>query len=287
MPKLNNGMITSFENILLKNKNVASHPQLASMLDNYSAAVAGGYTPPSVVIDSLLHLDAKSPLAQASLDALKTQLHVSGLINDQPTLTIADTVGALTEGDGATTLTDSGALSVVDRDAIDIVTVSHTYNNDIVWSGGTIGAELAAALVAGFSVNHNSWNYVTSQNLDFLGQNQTITFSYNVVATDNSGAANSASAPQKVTITITGTNDAPAAVADTVSGYEDTTITGSVATNDFDTDNGALLTYSLESGAAAGFVFNSDGTYSLDAANAAYKPIRRAHRVTPFSPPIA
>ena len=125
------------------------------------------------------------------------------------------------------------------------------------------------------------------QNLDFLGQNQTITFSYNVVATDNSGAANSASAPQKVTITITGTNDAPAAVADTVSGYEDTTITGSVATNDFDTDNGALLTYSLESGAAAGFVFNSDGTYSLDAANAAYKPIRRAHRVTPFSPPIA
>ena len=141
MPKLNNGMITSFENILLKNKNVASHPQLASMLDNYSAAVAGGYTPPSVVIDSLLHLDPKSPLAQASLDALKTQLHVSGLINDQPTLTIADTVGALTEGDGATTLTDSGALSVVDRDAIDIVTVSHTYNNDIVWSGGTIGAD--------------------------------------------------------------------------------------------------------------------------------------------------
>ena len=66
MPKLNNGMITSFENILLKNKNVASHPQLASMLDNYSAAVAGGYTPPSVVIDSLLHLDPKSPLAQAS-----------------------------------------------------------------------------------------------------------------------------------------------------------------------------------------------------------------------------
>jgi VCBS repeat-containing protein len=264
MAQPDNGTVTSFENILLKNKNVASHPQLAGMLDDYTAAVAGGYTPPPAVIDSLLQLAPKSPSAQARLDALKTQLHVSGFINDQPTLTIADAAGALTEGDGAATLTDSGALSVVDRDAIDIVTVSHTYNNDLVWSDGAIGAELAAALVAGFSVDHDSWDYATSQNLDFLGNNQTIVFSYNVVATDNSGAANGASAPQTVTVAITGTNDSPVAIANdnggdavTEAGVNpddtpfpgDPLATGNVLTNDTDADAGDVITVQ---GVAAG-----------------------------------
>ena len=42
-----------------------------------------------------------------------------------------------------------------------------------------------------------------------------------------------------LTITVTGTNDAPVAVADTDAGLEDSTITGSVATNDSDVDDGA------------------------------------------------
>ena len=46
-----------------------------------------------------------------------------------------------------------------------------------------------------------------------------------------------------LTITLTGTNDAPVAVADTNGGTEDSTITGSVATNDSDVDDGATLSY--------------------------------------------
>ena len=115
----------------------------------------------------------------------------------------------MTEGNGTATLTDSGALSFTDLDINDVVTVSKTYNSDIAWSGGTLDAGVATALVAGFSVDQNSWDYTSSQNLDFLGEGETITFSYDVVATDDFGAANDASTPQTVTITITGTNDQP------------------------------------------------------------------------------
>ena len=115
----------------------------------------------------------------------------------------------MTEGNGAATLTDSGALSFADLDINDVVTVSQTYNNDIAWNGGTLNAGVASALVAGFSVDQNSWDYSASQNLDFLRAGETITMSFDVVATDDSGAGNAASAATTVTITITGSNDAP------------------------------------------------------------------------------
>ena len=60
------------------------------------------------------------------------------------------------------------------------------------------------------------------------------------------------------------------AVADTNAGTEDTTITGSVATNDSDVDNGAVLSFSLDA-PVAGLTLNPNGSYSLDAANAAYQ----------------
>src|SRR5438477_9044103 len=67
-----------------------------------------------------------------------------------------------------------------------------------------------------------------------------------------------------------GTNDAPIAVADTKSGNEDTTITGSVASNDSDVDDGAILSYSLNA-PVAGLTLNANGSYSFDASNAAYQ----------------
>ena len=51
---------------------------------------------------------------------------------------------------------------------------------------------------------------------------------------------------------------------------EDSTITGTVATNDSDVDDGAILTYSLDA-PVAGLTLNADGSYSFDAGNAAYQ----------------
>ncbi|MBK8458532.1 MAG: hypothetical protein IPL47_16595 [Phyllobacteriaceae bacterium] len=58
-------------------------------------------------------------------------------------------------------------------------------------------------------------------------------------------------------------------MADTKSGSEDATITGTVA-NDNDIDDGAILTYSLNA-PVAGLTLNGDGSYSFDASNAAYQ----------------
>ena len=88
----------------------------------------------------------------------------------------------------------------------------------------------------------------------------------NYTVTDEHGATSTTS----LTITLTGTNDAPVAVADTNSGNEDTIITGTVATNDSDVDDGAVLTYALNA-PVAGLTLNADGSYSFDAGNAAYQ----------------
>ena len=61
----------------------------------------------------------------------------------------------------------------------------------------------------------------------------------NYTVTDEHGATATAT----LTITVNGVNDAPVAVDDSGSGNEDSTITGTVATNDSDVDDGASLSY--------------------------------------------
>ncbi|AZD46892.1 VCBS domain-containing protein [Pseudomonas chlororaphis] len=194
--------------------------------------------------------------------------------NDRPTLTIADTTGAMSEGNAAATLSDSGALSFADLDNIDAVTVSHTANGNIAWSGGTLDAGVASALVAGFSVDQNSWDYSSSQNLDFLGAGETITFSYRVVATDNSGAANAASATQTVSITITGSNDAPVLSFttgnDAGAAQEDTTLSVSGQFSSTDIDHAATATWSIagsNTGTYGSIAVDSTGQWTYTLAN--------------------
>ncbi|XVO83062.1 VCBS domain-containing protein [Pseudomonas chlororaphis] len=194
--------------------------------------------------------------------------------NDRPTLTIADTTGAMSEGNAAATLNDSGALSFADLDSTDVVTVSHTANGDIAWSGGTLNADVASALVAGFSVDQNSWDYSSSQNLDFLGAGETITFSYRVVATDNSDAANATSATQTVSITITGSNDAPvlsfASGNDAGAVQEDITlsISGQFSSIDIDHDASAIWTINgSPTGSYGSIAVDGSGQWTYTLAN--------------------
>jgi VCBS repeat-containing protein len=85
----------------------------------------------------------------------------------------------------------------------------------------------------------------------------------------NDGLANSAI--QTLTITVTGTNDAPVATAKTDAATEGgSTINGNVVATDL--DDGASLTYSVTDAGPlpAGLTFNADGSYSFDPANGAY-----------------
>src|SRR2546423_11915860 len=69
---------------------------------------------------------------------------------------------------------------------------------------------------------------------------------------------------------MSGVSSADVALADTNSGLEDSTITGTVATNDSDVDDGAILSYTLNA-PVAGLTLNANGSYSFDAGNAAYQ----------------
>jgi large repetitive protein len=132
--------------------------------------------------------------------------------NDAPVLTV-DQVGGVTEDLAVVggNLTDSGVLSFADVDLTDTHTVAASYNS-ATWSGGTLTAGQIAALTAGFTVDSNSWDYaLANAAVQFLGAGETITLSFDVTVTDDSGAVND-SDTQTVTLTITGTNDAPVLV---------------------------------------------------------------------------
>src|SRR5207237_10880588 len=79
----------------------------------------------------------------------------------------------------------------------------------------------------------------------------------NYTVTDEHGATSSSS----LTITLTGTNDAPVALADTNSGLEDSTITRTVENTYNDESHLAILCYSLHA-QVAGLTLNANGRYS-------------------------
>ena len=71
---------------------------------------------------------------------------------------------------------------------------------------------------------------------DFLAAGQTLTITYNVTVTDNNGA----SSTQPVTITVTGTNDAPVLAADASGPHSITEAAGNTGSTTLDSVAGSL-----------------------------------------------
>ncbi|WP_447018163.1 retention module-containing protein [Shewanella algae] len=148
--------------------------------------------------------------------------------NDAPILS-ADASGAVIEDLDVINgmLSDSGSLSFTDVDIGDSHVVSSSYNGDASWSGGALAQATQDALAAGFSADNAGWSYDIANSLvQFLAVGETITLSFTLTVTDAFGASDS----QPVTVTITGTNDAPVLTID---------MSGAV-TEDVDVINGML-----------------------------------------------
>src|SRR5207253_2076122 len=133
------------------------------------------------------------------------------------------------------------------------------------------GADLTYSLnapVAGLTLNTTgSYSFAPSLHDALpISQGATTDVVANYTVTDEHGA----SSISTLTITLTGTNDAPVAVADVKSGNEDTTITGTVATNDSGGASGTAVSYSLNA-PVAGLTLNANRSYSFAASNAAYQ----------------
>ena len=217
----------------------------ASASGNVATGVAGTYGTVTIAADGSYNykLDNTKPSVQALAQGQKvtdiftytitdgqgaistTTLTVTATgSNDAPDITVGagDNVAAgLTETNSG--LLASGTLSIFDVDTLDTVapsvttvTASGTYAGLGSLSSQVTNVQLLAMLaVSGGELSASSqsapngigWNFNSgSQAFNFIPAGQTLVLTYNVRATDSSGAANNTD-NQAVTITITGTND--------------------------------------------------------------------------------
>src|SRR5207248_1164472 len=154
----------------------------------------------------------------AASDTQSVTITITGT-NDAPDIHVVTTgtpdSAAATLAETNAGLSTSGTLTVNDPDLSD--TVSSTVTGVVL--GGTTGGLASADVLSMLSVTptsglaadpadtHNlGWSFNSgSQAFDFLAVGESLTLTYTVQSTDN----NAASDTQSVTITITGTNDAP------------------------------------------------------------------------------
>ena len=224
--------------------------------------------------------------AQVSQDVTVT---INGA-NDAPTIisSAADAAGAVTED--SATLSIGGTLEIQDLDLIDTHTAeavfkSATSNAQLPGFDGStpLGTFTIDGDVAEFNTDTSNnatlgWHFSLDNNdavLQSLAQGQTITQVYTITFTDNHGAQ----VCQDVTVTITGTNDAPTLadlhigpLTDTAAADTFSDLTGQLSGADADSGETATLTYAVlnadhhavttVAGLYGSLTVNPDGSYS-------------------------
>lgn len=178
--------------------------------------------------------------------------------NDAPTITSAVSSAAVQE-DGV--VAASGEIAFADVDLRDGHTVSSAaaglgYLGTFTASVGDDGAGDGAGSVA--------WDFsVDNAAIQYLAVGETQTQSYTVTVDDGNGGT----VDQIVTVTLTGTNDAPVVQGVAATATEDgAPVTVAFSADDVDSDDDAgTLTYAITSAPAEGSVVNNgDGTFSFD-----------------------
>ncbi len=168
-------------------------------------------------------------------------LTVTPVNNDAPTLVNAIADQSIQEDSPFNFIVPDNTFGDVDLGAGDSLTYTATLAN---------GQPLPGWL------SFNGTSFSGTPPLNFNG-----TISIKVTATDITNA----SVSDIFDLIVTPVNDAPVAVADTAISSYNLPIQGSVAANDSDVDEGAILTYSLLA-PVAGLTLNPDGSYLFDPA---------------------
>src|SRR5205085_616214 len=187
--------------------------------------------------------------------------------NDAPVITSAAQSGSITElsatAASATADTAQGAVTFTDLDRTD----SHTASFVAGGAGylGTFSLDPVSPDSTNGATGSVGWHFsVAGGALDFLAAGQQLTQSYTVTVDDGHGGT----APQTVTITITGTNDAPVITSAAQSGSI-TELSATAASATADTAQGAVTFTDLDrtDSHTASFVAGGAGylgTFSLD-----------------------
>ncbi|PTQ72176.1 retention module-containing protein [Pseudomonas sp. GV071] len=165
-------------------------------------------------------------------------------VNDAP---VVSSAVSATFSEDAATQTINLLQNATDVDLSDALSVANLQETS---GGNTSGVTLNSD--GTLNVNPNAYTYLAA------GQTLTLSYTYNVI--DGNGGVT----PTAATLTITGQNDAPVAVADVKSGNEDSVITGNVIDNDTDVDSGAVLSVSKFSISVGPLTFSANAGESLN-----------------------
>ncbi|MBL4834231.1 MAG: VCBS domain-containing protein [Pseudomonas sp.] len=178
-----------------------------------------------------------------------------------------------TDNDGSTSAEQTVTITVTgSNDAPVAASDSVTTDENTILNGNVPAASDIDGTIVGYALGttaaegnltfNGDGSYSFDPGTDFddlaVGASRDVAFTY--TATDNDGAV---SAEQTVTITVTGSNDAPTAVSGSVTTDENTTLNGNVpAASDID---GTIVGYALVTTVTEGsLTFNGDGSYSFD-----------------------
>ena len=190
-------------------------------------------------------------------------------VNDAP-VTVADTAAAQED----IILAASGNVLANDTDVDQSTVLS------VADAGVFVGSYGSLTLLADGSYSYALDNASLAVQSLAAGQAATETFAYQ--ATDGLIAT-----PSTLTVTITGTNDAPVTMVDTAAVQEDVTLTatGNVLANDSDVDQGTVLTVAdagLRQGNYGQLTLAADGSYgyALDNASQAVQSLAQGQVVT-------
>ena len=233
---------------------------------------------------------------QYDIGTLYQSLAQGQTATDTFSYTVSDTAGATSTAtvtmtitgvnDGPVTADDAAS---VQEDSAQTATGNVLTNDSDVDQGTVLTVANAGTLQGNYGslvLNADgSYSYIldnTSLAVQSLAQGQVVTETFAYQATDGI-----ASAPAMLTVSITGTNDAPVTTVDTAMFQEDVivTATGNVLTNDTDIDQGTVLTVA-NAGVFAGqfgqLTLNADGsyTYVLDNASLGVQSLPEGQVVT-------
>ncbi len=188
-------------------------------------------------------------------------------VNDAPVgvndTSVAVEAGGVANGTAGSNATGTVLTNDTDVDSGATLTVTAVRTGSVEGSGtaGTLGSALTGTYGT-LTLNANgSYTYVvdnTNATVQALAAGQTLTESFNYTVSDGSLTDIAV-----LTITVTGTNDAPVATDDATSTSENTVLNSSVpAATDMD---GTIASYTLVADVTEGsLTFNTDGTYSFD-----------------------
>ncbi|MEW8440589.1 MAG: VCBS domain-containing protein, partial [Candidatus Thiodiazotropha taylori] len=181
-------------------------------------------------------------------------------------VTVTDDQGATAETTLTITVmgTNDAPVAEAEQVAVDegALVKGQLEGDDVDLAEGSTLSFSTASEIEGLTLNEDGSYTFDASSYQSLGEGETAIFEVPVVVADDQAAT----AETTLTISVTGTNDAPVAEAEQVAVDEGNFISGQLEAGDVDLADGSSLSFSTSS-EVEGLTLNEDGSYSFDASS--------------------